>query len=137
MRNRRAPEEVAHLQSWEVGRRSRPPDRPLWPRRPQQEALRLPLDRIEESDALDRNWFGEVWFPVAKPMRRAQYAWSTDASIDPRDLDLEPRRQEPDLCFRVPRLEILPMLFWTVEPHMCCCQEPCRRKYIEPSHYYP
>ena len=59
----------------------------------------LHFDMAEQSDSLDRAWFGEMWFPVERYSYQVQSS-ATYASIsDPADLDLDEGYSEPDLCF--------------------------------------
>ena len=55
----------------------------------------LQFQGIARHDALDRPWFGEVWFPVWD----AHYAQTQDNIVDLQDLDMEPGHPEPEVCF--------------------------------------
>ena len=52
----------------------------------------------EQCDALDRAWFGEMWFPVQRHPYQIQSS-VRDVYADPADLDLAEGHCEPDLCF--------------------------------------
>ena len=56
----------------------------------------LKMKIIDYADSLDRQWLGEVWYPVTKYVQKSQLMESP--VIDPQDLDLEPCHREPDLC---------------------------------------
>ena len=94
---------------------------------PNMKQFALHFEHIAENDSLDRRWFGEVWFPVVKPVLGAQYAWSSDTIIDPQDLHLQPKSQKLIFAFRGHKLrfEIPPMPSWKAEPPMCCYQRTC------------
>ena len=55
----------------------------------------LHFDMNDQCDALDRAWFGEMWFPVQKHTSSVTH----DCIADPADLDLDEGYSEPDLCF--------------------------------------
>ena len=59
----------------------------------------LYFDSSEQCDALDRTWFGEMWFPVQRHNYHVQSSIRDDCMVDPADLDLEYGCEEPDLCF--------------------------------------
>ena len=59
----------------------------------------LHFDTNEQCDALDRAWFGEMWFPVQCNTYHVQASVTDDSIADPADLDLEDGYSEPDLCF--------------------------------------
>ena len=59
----------------------------------------LYFDSSEQCDALDRAWFGEMWFPVQRHNYHVQLSIRDDCVVDPADLDLEYGCEEPDLCF--------------------------------------
>ena len=59
----------------------------------------LHFDMAEQCESLDRSWFGEMGFPVAKYVYQDQSSVSYDSTPDPADLDLEHGYSEPELCF--------------------------------------
>ena len=59
----------------------------------------LHFDLSEQCDALDRAWFGEMWFPVQRNTYHVQASVRDDSIADPADLDLDDGYSEPDLCF--------------------------------------
>ena len=59
----------------------------------------LHFEKEDQCESLDRLWFGEVWIPVEKYACEAQSAQAQDRVLDPAELDLEPRQDEPELCF--------------------------------------
>ena len=62
------------------------------------ENFTLHFDMAEQCESLDRSWFGEMWFPVAKYVYQVQSSVSYDSIPDPADLDLERGYSEPELC---------------------------------------
>ena len=61
--------------------------------------MMLHFQTIAQNDALDRPWFGEVWFLVDKNEWDVNYDQAQGNTVDPRELDLEPGQEEPELCF--------------------------------------
>ena len=59
----------------------------------------LRFDMREQRDALDRAWFGEMWFPVERHTYHVQSSVTHDSIPNPADLDLDKGYSEPDLCF--------------------------------------
>ena len=59
----------------------------------------LHFDMNEQCDALDRAWFGEMWFPVERHTYHVRSSVTHDSIPDPADLDLDEGYSEPDLCF--------------------------------------
>ena len=68
----------------------------------------LYFDSNEQCDALDRAWFGEMWFPVQRHNYHVQSLIRDDCVVDPADLDLEwdvknqiyasPSSSRPSIC---------------------------------------
>ena len=91
----------------------------------------LHLDSADQCDALDRLWFGEMWFPVKKYVYQVQASIAQDPVLDPADLDLEPGHSEPEL---LPdhKSEIQHTHYLTVAPHTCYLQDTCFQKEPDP-----
>ena len=49
----------------------------------------LHFDMAERCESLDREWFGEMWFPVEKYTYQVQSSFTQDSIPDPADLDLD------------------------------------------------
>ena len=59
----------------------------------------LCFQNVAQNDALDRLWFGAVWFPVHKSECDGRYAQTQNNIVDPCDFDVEPGHAEHEPCF--------------------------------------
>ena len=59
----------------------------------------LHFEKDQQRDALDRAWFGEMWFPVQRHDYHVQASATYDYIADSADLDHDDGYSEPDLCF--------------------------------------
>ena len=53
----------------------------------------------DQCDSLDREWFGEMWFPAQRHDYHVQSSIREECLLDPADLDLDYGCEEPGLCF--------------------------------------
>ena len=57
----------------------------------------------DQSDTLDRSWFGEMWFPAQRHDYHVQSSIREECLVDPADLDLEYGCEEPCCLVRTHR----------------------------------
>ena len=90
------------------------------------------FDMAEQCENLDRSWFGETRFPVAKYVYQVQSSVNYDSTPDPADLDLEHGYRPQSCVFPSHKSEIQRVHYSIVELLMRYFQDICFRKELDP-----